>query len=41
MTAQFPEVLTLDGVETPMTFCPPIPEGHPRVRSPSDDRLGL
>jgi hypothetical protein len=31
MTAQIPEVLILDGVETTMTFCPPLPDRHPRI----------
>ena len=31
MTAQIPELLKLDGQEVLMTFCPPLPEGHPRL----------
>jgi len=31
MTAQFHEVLILDGEKTSMAFCPPLPEGHPRL----------
>lgn len=31
MTAQSPETLILDGEEMVMTFCPPLPEGHPRI----------
>lgn len=31
MTAQIPERLILDGHETPMAFCPPLPKGHPRL----------
>ncbi len=32
MTAQFPEVLFMEGKKVSMTFCPPIPENHPRIR---------
>lgn len=31
MTAQIHECLILEGDETEMAFCPPIPEGHPRI----------
>jgi hypothetical protein len=31
MTAQIHERLILDGVETSMAFCPPLPESHSRV----------
>lgn len=31
MTAQVHERLILDGVETSMAFCPPIPRGHPGI----------
>ena len=30
MTAQIPEVLILRGKKVEMTFCPPLPERHPR-----------
>lgn len=31
MTAQIHEILILDGDETSMAFCPPLPDGHPGV----------
>jgi hypothetical protein len=31
MTAQMHERLIIDGVETSMAFCPPLPEGHARL----------
>lgn len=31
MTAQIPERLILNGEQTSMTFCPPLPIGHPRI----------
>lgn len=31
MTAQMHERLIIDGAETSMAFCPPLPEGHPRL----------
>ncbi len=31
MTAQVPEKLYLDGYKTDMTYCPPLPEGNPRL----------
>jgi hypothetical protein len=31
MTAQAHEQLILDGRQTSMSFCPPLPEGHPRL----------
>jgi hypothetical protein len=31
MTAQIHEKLIYNGEETSMAFCPPLPEGHPRV----------
>ncbi len=31
MTAQIPERLIIDGKETAMAFCPPLPYGHPRI----------
>jgi hypothetical protein len=32
MTGQVHETLILEGEETSMAFCPPLPEGHPRIR---------
>ncbi len=49
MTAQIHERLIVDGEETSMAFCPPLPAGHPRifelgpdvvVWDPSDSILG-
>jgi hypothetical protein len=37
VTAQVPEQLILDGVRTWMAFCPPLPQGHPRIVEPADD----
>lgn len=37
MTAQIHERLILDGEETSMAFCPPLPDGHPRIYEPSPD----
>ena len=34
MTAQVHERLILDGEETSMAFCPPLPDGHPRILEP-------
>src|SRR5690349_20795973 len=31
MTAQFHEKLILEGEETSMAFCPPIPDNHPHI----------
>jgi hypothetical protein len=31
MTAQIHEILILDGRQTSMAFCPPLPKDHPRV----------
>ena len=31
MTAQIREILIIDGAETSMAFCPPLPIGHPRL----------
>ena len=31
MTAQMYELLILDGEETWMSFCPPLPDEHPRI----------
>ena len=39
MTAQVGERLILDGVETSMAFCPPLPEGHPRIFEPGPGDL--
>ena len=33
MTAQIRERLIIDGVQTSMAFCPPLPERHPRIIS--------
>lgn len=41
MTAQIPERLILDGEETSMTFCPSLPEGHPRVVAVDPDLAAL
>jgi hypothetical protein len=38
MTAQIHERLILDGQDTSMAFCPPLPEGHPRIISIDPDR---
>lgn len=35
MTAQVHERLIVDGAETSMAFCPPLPKGHPRIESNS------
>jgi hypothetical protein len=37
MTAQIHERLIFEGEETSMAFCPPLPEGHPRVREVGAD----
>jgi hypothetical protein len=37
MTAQTCEKLILDGVETSMACCPPLPDGHPRIYEPSSE----
>jgi hypothetical protein len=39
MTAQIHERLILDGEETSMTFCPPLPDGHPRIFEPDPDEV--
>jgi len=31
MTAQIPDVLILRGKKVEITFCPPLPERHPRI----------
>jgi hypothetical protein len=40
MTAQTREKLILDGIETSMAFCPPVPEDHPRIEELSPEDLG-
>jgi hypothetical protein len=37
MTAQIEERLIIDGEETLMAFCPPLPFGHPRLYEVSDE----
>lgn len=37
MTAQAHERLIIDGEETSMAFCPPLPEGHPRIAQAGPD----
>jgi hypothetical protein len=37
VTAQIHERLVLDGEQTSMAFCPPLPEGHPRIYEPRPD----
>lgn len=37
MTAQIHEGLLYDGDNTSMAFCPPLPEGHPRIKRLSDE----
>lgn len=39
MTAQIHELLILDGDETSMAFCPPLPDGHPRIFKPGPDEV--
>jgi hypothetical protein len=39
MTAQAHEKLILDGEETSMAFCPPLPESHPRVVDRTDEHM--
>ena len=39
MTAQIHERLILDGEETSMAFCPPLPDGHPRIFAPDSDEI--
>lgn len=38
MTAQIHERLILDGEETSMAFCPPLPGGHPRLVDVAPDQ---
>lgn len=37
MTAQVHERLIIDGEETSMAFCPPLPYGHPRIIEVDDE----
>ncbi len=39
MTAQIRERLILDGDETSMAFCPPLPKGHPHIYEPSPEEI--
>jgi hypothetical protein len=39
VTAQVGEQLILEGQETAMAFCPPIPDDHPRITQLSDEEL--
>lgn len=39
MTAQIYEKVILDGKVTSMAFCPPLPEGHPRIFEPDPDEV--
>jgi len=39
LTAQVPEELIYQGEITVMTFCPELPEGHPRVAAVPEDEL--
>lgn len=38
MTAQIHEGLVLDGEQTSMAFCPPLPEGHPRIAAVAEEQ---
>ncbi len=38
MTAQFHEYLILDGEETSMAFCPPIPVDNPRITTLNNEQ---
>jgi heme-binding protein len=40
VTAQIHERLILDGEETSMAFCPPLPDGHPRISASDSDEAG-
>lgn len=40
MTAQIHERLIVDGEETSMAFCPPLPVDHPRLVAVDDDEIG-
>jgi hypothetical protein len=39
VTAQVHELLIVDGEETSMAFCPPLPDSHPRIYEPSPDEV--
>lgn len=39
MTAQFHEKLILEGKETSIAFCPPIPTDHPRIKMYSNEEM--
>ena len=39
MTAQFHEKLWLEGKETSMAFCPPIPIDHPRIVALTNEQI--
>lgn len=39
MTAQLHEQLILEGKETSMAFCPPLPEGHPRIIELTEEEI--
>ena len=39
MTAQIHERLILDGEETSMAFCPPLPDGHPNISASDSDEV--
>ena len=41
MTAQRHERLILDGVETSMAYCPPLPEGDPRIVETPEDFMWI
>jgi hypothetical protein len=40
MTAQVDERLILNGENVGMSFCPPLPEGHPRIVELDDQEAG-
>lgn len=40
MTAQIHERLILDGEETSIAFCPPVPASHPRIFEPDPKEVG-
>ena len=39
MTAQFHENLIINGEETTMAFCPPLPNDHPRIVALSSEEI--
>lgn len=39
MTAQIHECLVLNGEQTSMAFCPPLPERHPRLAALTDEEI--